>query len=70
MTRFFRISALVLFFGSILFADALPDLTQFTAISQKQVFREDFNAGADRWQLGSNCRIVPEGRNGTPALFM
>lgn len=70
MTRFFRISALVLFFGSILFADALPDLIQFTAISQKQVFREDFNAGADRWQLGSNCRIVPEGRNGTPALFM
>lgn len=70
MARFFCVGVLTLFFGSFLCAEELPDLTQFAAVSQKQVFREDFNAGADRWQLGSNCRVVPEGRNGTPALFM
>ena len=69
MARFFWIGTLALFSGCARFAAELPDLTQF-ASPQKLVFSEDFNAGADRWQLGSNCRVVPEGRDGTPALFM
>ncbi len=69
MKRFFRIGLLVLF-GNALLAEELPDLTRFAAVAQSLVFSENFNAGADHWQLGSNCRVVPEGRDGTPALFL
>ncbi len=63
-------TGLLALLSGALFAEDLPDLTRFTAVAQSRVLHEDFNAGAERWQLGANCRIVPEGRDDTPALFL
>ena len=62
------------FLGMALMADALPDLSQYRQLTDKDgraVLVENFDSGTEGWNLTPTCRWEPkDGMTGTGALVV